>query len=357
MSWGLYVHVPWCRFRCPYCAFVLQTSAPQVDTFLEQIRLRLAASDLVGSPETLYIGGGTPSRLGPDGLGRLLDVLPRATDETTVELNPEDVDDVLLDTLLDHGVDRVSLGVQSFDPATARRLGRARSATTAPAAIERISRRFRSWSLDLIFGVDGQTPDALKRDLERASLAPHVSAYGLTIETETRFGRARRNPAVDPDAWRVAYDTVVSTLEAAGLARYEVSNFARHGHESRHNRRYWHPRGVWVGWGPGAHGRRADGTLVIESDDVEAWLNGAPPTLEAPTPEHLATDWLHAGLRTREGIDLSAMRRALGWTPTLPSALADHFVYADGRLSVRPESLALVDGLAARLVLSYNSRS
>jgi oxygen-independent coproporphyrinogen-3 oxidase len=310
MTWGVYAHVPWCRGRCPYCAFdIVPRETPDAARWTAGVLADLARwrPAFPGRPTTLYIGGGTPSRLPAEALATLV----RAVDapHTTVEANPEDLTDAWLDALVAAGVTRISLGVQSTVPRFARTLGRAH---VAPGpAIERVrDRPLDSWSVDLIFGVPGQTLADLEADLE-ALLAwepPHVALYGLTIEPGTAYARlaARgRTMEVDDDVWRAMYDHLVARLEAAGLSRYEVSNFARPGHRSAHNALYWTGR-PYLAVGPGAHGLAPDGRRWTNASWT-AWRDGAAPDVEQPSPEQAALDALVSGLRGAEGIDVAAL--------------------------------------------------
>ncbi|MCA9573431.1 MAG: coproporphyrinogen III oxidase family protein, partial [Myxococcales bacterium] len=227
-----------------------------------------------GDPATLYIGGGTPSRLSADTLLGLVETV--GAPDVTVEANPEDLEPEWLEALVAGGVSRVSLGVQSTVPRFARRLGRAH--VPAGPAIERLrGSGLDSWSVDLIFGLPGQTLADLVADLEAllAHEPPHVSLYGLTIEPGTGFARLEaRGREMEPDAdvWRSMYDHLVERLEAAGLHRYEVSNFARNGHRSAHNALYWQGA-PYLAVGPGAHGFAPDGRRWVNASWA-GWRRG-----------------------------------------------------------------------------------
>lgn len=264
-----------------------------------------------GRPSTLFLGGGTPSRMPVDQLARLVravDALPGA--EVSLETNPEDVEPDWLAGVVDAGVTRVSLGVQTFDPRFARLLNRAGTEVHARRAVELVAAApLASWSVDVIFALPDQSVDDLTVDLQAilASGPPHVSLYGLTWEPGTPFERARARGTLaesDPETWRAMYDGLVDALEASGRHRYEVSNFALPGHASRHNLLYWTDR-PYLGVGPSAHGYAPDGARWIDTPDVTAWLDGeAVGSREDPEDEARAIDLLLSALRGVDGLSL-----------------------------------------------------
>lgn len=363
MPHGIYVHVPWCRVHCPYCGFYVATDPrPPVERFVDRVLEEAAswAPAFPGLARSISLGGGTPSRLPPSALGRLIRGLPHAPDaEISLEANPEDVSEAWLDEVLALGFHRVSLGVQSFQAHVARRLGRGHTVEGARRAVEVLARGAApSWSLDLIFAVPGQTLEDLGRDLDVVvdSGAPHVSLYGLTIEPGTPFARLEasgRMRQVDDDLWRAMYDLVVERLEAAGLHRYEVSNFARPGHRSAHNEGYWEGR-PYMGLGPSAHGFAPDGRRWVGVPDVDAWLRGAPPRIEHPTGEEAAADLLVAALRHVVGLDVSALAARTGYEPdgevVRGLVSAGVLTWADGRLALTAAGYPLADQVTGRLV-------
>ena len=262
----LYVHLPWCLRKCPYCDFnshEAQGEVPQA-RYLDALRadLESALPSVWGrTVHAVFIGGGTPSLFAPESIDRLLaDVrarLPLAPDaEVTLEANPGTFERDRFRGFRDAGVNRLSLGVQSFDDDALRRLGRVHDGAQAIAAAEAAARLFPTFNLDLMYALPGQDPAALREDLARALALgpPHLSCYHLTIEPNTLF--ATRPPAglPDEDAADEMQRTIDETTAAAGLARYEVSAFARDGHRSRHNVNYW-TFGDYLGIGAGAHGK------------------------------------------------------------------------------------------------------
>lgn len=323
MTGGIYVHVPWCRAICPYCAFDVVRDRGDVpweryvDRVLEERELR--RPELPDRASTLYLGGGTPSRLPPLALARLVRGLaPHAGGEITVEVNPEDAHQDWLSAARACGVTRISLGVQTTDPQGARLLGRGHTSPQAAAAISTVKLLgFPSWTADLMFALPGQTLDALDADLDTllAWDPPHVSLYGLTFEPGTPFEARRLAGKLQPlpdDLWRTMYDRIVERLHAEGLERYEVSNFARPGHRSEHNRGYWTGR-PYLGLGPGAHGFGISGRRWVNHADPARWLTGDPTAHhESPTSEEAAIDHLLSALRAVEGVDLDQLSHDTG---------------------------------------------
>lgn len=359
--WGVYVHAPWCRIRCPYCAFhVLPDRDMEAEAWRDAVldeRARRAPA-LPGAPHTLYLGGGTPSRLPPALLAELIRALAHpSTVEITVEANPEDLSDAWLDAMIAAGVTRVSLGVQTLNLAHAARLARlagARAAARAAALLRGAG--LQSWSADLMFALPRQTMADLVADLD-ALLAlgpPHLSLYGLTYEPDTAFARAMNQlPPPPDDLWRDMYDHLVTRLEAEGLHRYEVSNFARPGHASAHNQGYWRDQ-PYLGLGPSASGYLPDGTRYTNASWA-IWRQNpvASAEVEPPDAERHAADLLISGLRGIEGLYITQLH-ATGFT--VPDT-ARRPLEAGGllrpdptRLQLTPEGVAVADGLTAHLV-------
>ncbi len=367
---GVYVHIPWCRRRCPYCAFYVEADHDVpwdafVDALLREQRLR--APDFPGAARTVYLGGGTPSRLPAHALRRLLAGLERAPDaEVTAEVNPEDANDAWLDAAQASGVNRVSLGLQTFDERFARLLNRNASVRQAREVARRIGARgLRSWSVDVIFALPGQSVDDLQVDLDAILEVepPHVSIYGLTYEEGTPLTRARdlgKLTPVDDDIWRAQYDLLVDRFATAGLRRYEVSNFARPGHESQHNRGYW--RDVpYMGLGPSAHGYTPDGARYVDVADAAAYLVAHDPTAERERPTGLdaAADLVVSAIRGVEGLppDALARHRAALDPSALTRLLATGLVERrpNGWLALTEHGFPVADAVTRHLVAALCS--
>src|SRR5262249_27099633 len=245
-----YVHVPFCAHKCGYCDFASVAGAEAMaDRYLDALEREMA---FLGGPQevdTIFVGGGTPTRLDARQLDRLLTSIRRwyrltPGGEWTVEANPGTLDAEKADVLAAGGVNRVSLGAQSFQPALLAALERNHGPDEVPRALDLIRPRFERWSFDLIFGVPGSTLADWESDLEAAlALGPsHLSCYGLVSEKGTPLWKqwnAGQVRAVDEETERGMYAHTIDRLARASLVQYEISNFARPGHESRHNLVYW----------------------------------------------------------------------------------------------------------------------
>jgi putative oxygen-independent coproporphyrinogen III oxidase len=271
-AFGIYVHVPFCATRCGYCDFNTYTPAElggaNPDGWLEALRaeLGLAASQLGSAPavDTVFVGGGTPSMLGGDGLQAVLDAVRvhftlAADAEVTTEANPESTSPQLFEQVRTAGFTRVSLGMQSVAPHVLAALDRVHSPGRAlDAAREARGAGFDHVNLDLIYGTPGESDDDLRRSVDAAIDAgvDHVSGYALVVEDGTALARRVRRgeiAAPDDDVLALRYELLDARLSAAGFDWYEVSNWSTPGGECRHNLGYWNG-GQWWGAGPGAHG-------------------------------------------------------------------------------------------------------
>ena len=324
-GFGIYIHAPWCRTRCPYCAFnVYPDREASWERWAEGVAADWASQRerFVGvagaSAHSVYFGGGTPSLAPPELIRQILDVLPcQENAEISLEANPGDLSEARIDAWRALGINRLSLGVQTFNPAFAHLLNRGHTAPQSRALADRVAEAgLRSWSLDVIFGLPGQSLDDLRLDLDQmlARSPPHASLYGLTFEEGTPFGRAAasgRLVGADPDLWRLMYDHVTEALEAAGLERYEVSNFAVPGHRSAHNEAVWRG-GYYAGLGPGAHGYEPSGHRTVNTASPEAWMSAPLESRQLPTPAEAATDFVLSTLRHRDGLPLDALRARTG---------------------------------------------
>ena len=263
---SLYVHIPWCARKCPYCDFNSH-AAPDllpetafVDALLED--LTLALPSIWGRRvETVFFGGGTPSLLSPEAIDRLITgfrtLLPLSPEaEITLEANPGTVDAERFSGFRAAGVNRLSLGIQSFDDASLQTLGRIHNRAQAIAAIEAAARTFDSFNLDLMVGLPQQNVEAALADIEQALsfFPPHFSCYQLTLEPHTAFAANPPANLPDDDSCAEIQDRLEERLSIAGYEHYETSAFAKAGHQCRHNLNYW-IFGDYLGIGPGAHSK------------------------------------------------------------------------------------------------------
>jgi oxygen-independent coproporphyrinogen-3 oxidase len=347
---GLYLHIPFCRVKCPYCSFVVYVRREHVRerylaALVAEMRLRDAAAlpEELGIPRdadgrlpvgTVYLGGGTPSLLTPAQLGALLAAARetfavRPDAEITVETEPGTTDRETFAALVALGVNRVTIGVQSFQPHHLARLGRAHGPEDARMAI-RAARNagVRSVDLDLMFGLPDQTVAEWERDLDEAlAHSPdHLSLYNLTVEPGTPFSQAAGRgalPLPEEDAQAAMMRIAMARCAERGLPQYEISNFARPGHASRHNAGYW-SGAPYLGLGVGAHGYLPRGgahglghrwwNVRVPERYVQQIGDGALPVQEGEDLDRPAAllEALFLGLRQRRGIDRAAFASRFG---------------------------------------------
>jgi oxygen-independent coproporphyrinogen-3 oxidase len=365
---ALYVHWPFCVSKCPYCDF----NSHVRDTIdQEQWRDALLA-DLAHEAallpgrklSSIFFGGGTPSLMDPRTVEAIIHAatnhwVPAADLEITLEANPNSVEAARFADLSKAGVNRLSLGLQSFDDDALRFLGRAHSSREGFAALEIAQKNFRRVSFDLIYAMPGETESSWSASLAQAlSLGTsHLSLYQLTIEPGTRFAtmvaRGQFEP-LDPESAAALYELTDGMTSAAGIASYEISNYARAGQQSRHNLAYWR-YGDYAGIGPGAHGRRV-GMRTMRHRKPENFLsavqrNGHGILEEAVLSRTEAADEaLVMGLRLREGVDAGAIAERFGLGPVVDWSRVERLVVS-GHLTLDGTRIALT--AAGRLLLDH----
>jgi oxygen-independent coproporphyrinogen-3 oxidase len=383
---GVYLHVPFCERVCPYCDFAVvatrRLSAEDEDRYVRALLAELEgrAERFSGRMlETIYFGGGTPALLTPASVARLLEAVrfrfPGEVREVTLEANPSTLERERLREFREAGVDRLSLGVQSFDDTTLRRLGRAHRAEEAATTISAArAAGFSNLSLDLILGAPEQSLAGVERELARTLEAgpEHVSVYALTLESGTPFARAHSaGKLVVPEDDRVADMLALAEerLSSAGFVRYEVSSHARPGYESRHNQRYWQRRAV-LALGVGAHSTEPPSALArfgardanervlpewlarIESGQID------PPEREVLDAKTARGEAAFLALRTRAGLDAAQFAAEFGGPPRDWFAAAIDALVADDLVEERPNGdvvpgprgLTFADAVAVRLL-------
>lgn len=333
-SAGIYVHVPFCRKRCIYCDFYsvgdsLAVWDDYVTALLEEASFRIPdmASLSEGSPKTLYIGGGTPSLMPDEEFRRLaggLKDLIGETEEFTIEVNPDDVTSRTSAVWRDCGVDRVSMGVQSLVDSELMAIGRRHDAASAEEAFHVLRGDFDNISLDLMFGLPGQTLDSLRMSVDGVvDMNPeHISVYSLMYEERTALTRMRDSGKVaeQPEDDNIEmFRWLSSRLGEVGYDQYEISNYARDGFRSRHNSLYWNGR-PYLGLGPGAHSYDGVRTRMANLPDLRAYLSfwlekkGDPPvSTECLGDDELREEMIMTRLRTREGLPLDCFEAAFGY--------------------------------------------
>jgi oxygen-independent coproporphyrinogen-3 oxidase len=339
---SLYIHIPYCISKCPYCDFnshVVAEIPEQVytDSLLRELEFYGAQGDWCGRVvQTIFFGGGTPSTFKPQSIGKLLAwvaaTFPINADcEITLEANPGSVDSDKFFGYRDAGVNRISVGVQSFQPRLLKFLGRVHSADEARKALNIVRQAgFNNFSFDLIYANPGQTLKELADDLDTALefQPPHLSAYNLTFEEGTPFHyeyRAGRVQSLSEEDEIAMAELIEKKFSTAGLSRYEISNYSRHGWHSRHNVNYWRG-GDYLGLGAGAHSYRRE----LDGITGRRWSNEKNPAkyMERVSQSRLAVidregidmkksaaEFMFLGLRITDGVSVEKFRRRFGKSP------------------------------------------
>ncbi|QDV63903.1 Oxygen-independent coproporphyrinogen-III oxidase-like protein [Crateriforma conspicua] len=363
-----YIHVPFCRHRCGYCNFsVVAGRDDLIDRFLTAIDHEMQTWDQP-TLNTLFVGGGTPTHLNASQLDRFCQSIRRhvrlADDaEISFEANPEDIDTTKVRQLSDHGVNRISLGVQSFDADKIQRLERGHTAAEAIAAIETAATVIGNVSVDLIFAAPGESVATWQRDLDQALKLPirHLSAYALTIEKGTQFFARHRKgelrPAGEDDEWQM-YQDLRDATAAAGMPQYEVSNFAPPANRCRHNIAYWQGQ-AWLAAGPGA-AAFLNGRRTVNHRSTTTYLkrieSGHSPVAESEPldADQYARELMAFGVRMIDGVDLTSVARRSGldlnekFGDTLRRLIDDALIQRDGdRVRLTPRGLLFADTVAS----------
>ena len=373
MPTSAYIHVPFCVHRCGYCDFTLVAGRDELmGDYLRAIEIELSRVEGRPKLETLFFGGGTPTHLPPDSLRALIELIRSRFDfapdlEFSVEGNPADLSDETLGVLFEAGVNRLSLGAQSFDDAMLKTLERDHQAADIADCIARAQASIPNISLDLIFAVPGQSLDLWQQTLDQAiALQPtHLSTYGLTFEKGTAFWTRREHGELqqaDEELERDMYALAMDKLEAAGLAQYEISSFARSGFRCRHNQVYWNG-GEFFGFGPGA-ASYLDGQRILNHRSVTTWLKrtlaaeSAVGEVESLSPEDRARELLVLGLRQTDGIDSADFAQRSGVeVRALAGEALDRLLKqglleeAAGRIQLTLEGRFLADSVAGELLV------
>ncbi|UXH80948.1 radical SAM family heme chaperone HemW [Roseateles amylovorans] len=337
---SLYVHLPWCLQKCPYCDFNSHEFRAGRELDLDTGRAYLAAlrADLEASLPliwgrpivSVFIGGGTPSLFPPEQIAELISDLRARLPlepgcEITMEANPGTFERERFAGFAQAGVTRLSIGVQSFDDAQLKRLGRVHNSDQARAAIQEAAQAFSTFNIDLMYALPDQTLEALASDIEQALSfqPPHLSVYHLTIEPNTRFANDPPEHLPDPDLASEMLDLITERTGAQGMSRYEVSAYARDGHRCAHNLNYWQ-FGDYLGIGAGAHTKLSFAHRVLRQ---VRWRD--PATFMAKAAEgqavsnenevarsELPFEFMLNALRLREGVPLQSFLERTGLPPS-----------------------------------------
>ena len=384
---GIYVHIPFCKQACSYCDFYFVTKSDQKENFVQALIAEITALEgQVFTEEvvrSVYFGGGTPSLLSADQLGRIISELERVftleLDELTIEMNPDNVTPYYLKSLKACGFDRISMGVQSFSEKSLQFMNRVHDRTQALQALEDIViSSFENYTVDLIYGQPNQTSAELQEDIDQlmAFNPPHISAYALTIEHNTRLAKqvelGRVKPA-DDDEVADQMDLLATSLVNYGLDRYEVSSFAKAGFQAKHNQIYW-DHGNYLGLGPGAHSfwwpktpiekERLMGDdagffrgLPTEQATALRWSNPKDLTgyihkkneyqqslyrlVESISEFSLAEEYIWLGLRTSRGFDRSVLSERYNYEYNAKQQNRLESLVNDGKISQNGECFSL----------------
>lgn len=362
---GIYIHIPFCSSKCAYCDFYSGISLRRIPAFLtaleQEYRARKAEID-ASKPTTIYIGGGTPSVLSAEQFAELATWLPADNiTEFTVEANPDHINDALVESWVRKGVNRVSLGVQSFIDSELKAVGRSHTAQTAAEAISTLrAHGIDNISIDLIYGLPEQTNASWQESLDRATelLPEHISAYCLTVEPKTRLGVMARKgeftEASDDDI-ALRYEAMCATLAQYGYEHYEISNFALPEFYSRHNSAYWNST-PYLGLGPAAHSLRADGTRCYNEADLTRYIANPASvlTIDSETETERANDIIFTRLRTASGLDLSVFpQKYIGQllANAAPLIAGGALRRTGNRLHIQPEDWLISDAVIRDLML------
>lgn len=381
---GLYIHIPYCARKCSYCAFYGIVSprpdfAALTEALLTELRLRFL--ELNHPPlDTIYIGGGTPSLLDCCSFRKLVEGIFEMAGidrdewrgEFTLEVNPDDVSVEKADVWAKAGVNRISMGVQSFDDTELRSIGRRHDSLEAIEAYDILRHRFDNISLDLIFGLPGQSCESWRRSVDKCiSLQPeHISAYSLMYEERSlltrqlREGKIKASDEIDSEGM---YRDLLRLVSEAGYEHYEISNFARPGFRARHNSAYWHGL-PYIGIGPGASGYDGKAMRYTNYPDlsgyIEAMCQHSSKTIlesiaeyEHLSPIELEEEFILTRLRTTEGIEIKMYAALFGvgacedfLRRCTRSANAGNLIIKDGRVRLSPEGLLISDEIMAGLM-------
>ncbi|WP_377161819.1 radical SAM family heme chaperone HemW [Roseateles sp. UC29_93] len=337
---SLYVHLPWCIRKCPYCDFNSHEYRDGRELDVETARQYLAAlrSDLEAalpliwgrSVVSIFIGGGTPSLFAPEQIAELISDLRARLPlepgcEITMEANPGTFEKDRFAGFAQAGVTRLSIGVQSFDDAKLHALGRIHSGTQARAAIEEAARSFGTFNIDLMYALPGQTLAELDQDLDIALAfdPPHLSVYHLTIEPNTRFANSPPEHLPDPDLASDMLDLITARTGAKGMSRYEVSAYARDGHRCTHNTNYWQ-FGDYLGIGAGAHTKLSFAHRLLRQvrwRDPATFMQKAAEGQAVSNENEVARnelpfEFMLNALRLREGVTLQSFLERTGLPPS-----------------------------------------
>lgn len=326
---AIYFHYPYCRQACTYCNFHFSTSLQNrselLDALLKELRIR--KDEVNGVVESIYLGGGTPSLLSIQGLGNIIDRVRREfivdeSAEITLEANPDDLSDLYLKGLMQIGINRISLGIQSFIDSELKIIGRTHDSYQAQKVIEMVANTFENFSVDLIFGLPRSTLNSWEINLIKVlDCAPkHLSLYGLTVESNTLLKHQLDKHKVELPPERLVEDQYlmgVDRLTNSGFIQYEISNFAKNGYQARHNSNYWNGK-AYLGIGPSAHSFDGNKTRSWNVNSNPKYIDSIsrgqlPMTKEILNDSDLFNEYLLTGFRTNVGVSKKLILKKWGY--------------------------------------------
>ena len=370
---GIYIHIPFCKQRCLYCAFYSSTLHSKQQEYCDALcrEIIMRRNYIIGIIDTVYFGGGTPSTLTREQLQKILGTIKEnyrlsPSAEITIEANPDDLTPEYLATLRSLSFNRLSMGIQSFDDAQLKAIGRRHTAERARQAVKDArTAGFENISIDLMFALPSSTSAQWQESIKQAiELRPtHISAYNLTYEEETPLYRALQQgkiEAVDEEENLKQFEILIEQLAAAGYRHYEISNFALPGYESRHNSSYWHDI-PYLGCGAAAHSYNGESRSWNISDIktyIESINNGVPfSEVEQLTTAEQYNDTILTRLRTADGVPSDWMRKKFGDKLTdymlrnaAPHIAAGRLKEDNGILSLTREGLFISDAIIRDLI-------
>lgn len=368
---GIYLHIPFCKQACHYCNFHFATSLRYKEALVESLMKEISLQkDYLGQEtvETIYFGGGTPSLLENEEIRRLIyqirSFFPVAPDaEITLEANPDDITVEKLTGWKSNGINRLSIGIQSFFEEDLRWMNRAHNAEQALTSLKLATAQFENITIDLIYGTPGLSNDKWKTNVDTAiSLGiPHLSCYALTVEPKTpldKMIRLHQTLNVDPDKQSEQFLLLMEWLNKAGYEHYEISNFAKPGWRSRHNSSYWQGK-TYAGLGPSAHsfnGSSRQWNIANNNNYIESISQGIIPfEIEELTPVQRLNEYIMTSLRTAEGMSLTTLSgihhvEAATMLQRASRFTGNGLMEVNGdRLILTREGRLLADGIAADL--------
>lgn len=370
---GIYIHVPFCKTRCIYCDFYSTTNNGWVEAFVNALlkEISLRQHDTSETIDTIYFGGGTPSQLTVSHIQLILnritslfDVNPEA--EITVEVNPDDTSEDYFCQLHHIGVNRISMGIQSFDDSELRFLSRRHNAQAAIDAVRWCKQAgFSNISIDLMYGLPNQTMKVWQNNLHQAIAldVPHISAYHLIYEEKTKLYRLLEKNAITPvsdDRSIEMFSELITTLKKQGYEHYEISNFAKNGLYSKHNTAYWQQK-VYLGFGPAAHsfdGNQRMWNVSSIKEYVESISAGSPNTeMEQLSSTDKYNERILTGIRTMWGVDLVRLEQEFG-REKLDYCLQNAYKHinnnvlciCNNHLKLTPQGIFISDGIMSDLM-------